>query len=208
MKLSSKITYLLPFLILIISGIILIGGLNLGNYYSVSDYLLLFFKSLIFSLIVFILLKFTSHILIKHKFLRVLLVISPYIVSTFFRIEFNIFPILSGLFLLYAFSSFRNRYIAALTNDSINYENIFGERGTIPLTDVTKIEQKRNFLSIFSRFEFLNTTKKTGISFYDENLDEYEIILFMKAFKGDDLFNQIIENANKCGNLKIRQYTY
>jgi len=41
---------------------------------------------------------------------------------------------------------------------------------------------------------------------YDDNRDEYEIDIFTWTLKSRKNFDAIIEQANKCGNMNIRQY--
>ncbi|GEO04933.1 hypothetical protein AAE02nite_25970 [Adhaeribacter aerolatus] len=99
------------------------------------------------------------------------------------------------------------RFIGKLTSTEIIYKNLFGQVGVIPLSTITKLEQKRSLLSIIREIRLLEITQKTGITFHDENMDEYEINLFTRAFQNNIMFNKIIENAHSSGNTKIRQYT-
>ncbi len=114
---------------------------------------------------------------------------------------------IAGLLLFFSFSVFSNRYVGLLTQTTIKYKNLLGQSGEINLKDIIKPEQKKNLLSIFREFKILDLSRKTGITFTGENLDEYEINIFTKILKAETLFSSIISNANKCGNLKIRQYT-
>ncbi|WP_325586118.1 hypothetical protein [Puia sp.] len=52
----------------------------------------------------------------------------------------------------------------------------------------------------------MHLAKKISITFCDENLDEYEIDIFTNSLQNKKVFNSIVDHANKCGNLKIRQY--
>jgi len=115
--------------------------------------------------------------------------------------------LLAGLALLFSYTVFTNRYMATLSENAIHYKNLLGQTGVINLKDIVKLEQKRNLLSLIRTFAFLGFYKKTGIAFIDENLDEYEINIYTKLFQANSIFDSIIDNANKCGNLKIRQYT-
>jgi len=118
-----------------------------------------------------------------------------------------VYPILLGGVFYLSFILFNKRYIATLTETSIQYETLLGLSGEIPLSAITKLEQKRNMLGVLSaRFKFLDLAKKTSITFCDENLDEYEIDIFTKVFNNRKIFDTIIQRANECGNLKIRQY--
>jgi hypothetical protein len=83
-----------------------------------------------------------------------------------------------------------------------------GHVGEIPLTNLTSLEQKKNILGMFIReARILNISKKMAVGFRDENLDEYEINLFMKVWNEKKIFENIIHNSNRVGNLKVRQYT-
>jgi hypothetical protein len=115
--------------------------------------------------------------------------------------------IVIGLLLLYAYTLFNTRYIATLTDTSIQYKNLLGHVGEIPLTTLTSLEQKRNILGVLRYGRILDISRKTAVGFRDENLDEYEINLFMKVWQHNNIFQRIIDNSNKVGNLKVRQYT-
>jgi hypothetical protein len=129
----------------------------------------------------------------------------PMIISGTFT--FSFLPILNGFLLFFSFNLFMNRYTAMLTANAIEYENLFGQKGSIPLTVITKLEQKRNILAFFREFRLLEFAKKTGICFMDENMDEFEINIYTNSFENKRVFDSIINNANQCNNYKIRMYT-
>jgi hypothetical protein len=104
---------------------------------------------------------------------------------------------------------FDRRYTATLTDKSIHYKNLLGHQGEIPLTFVTSLEQKKNGLGLLSRYgKLLDIARKTSIGFCNENRNEFEITLFVRAFHHDEVFNKIIDYTNKAGNLKVRQYSF
>jgi hypothetical protein len=181
--------------------------------YNISDefveYAILLLKGALLAALFFILFRKTTRVFTTHKYLQYGLIFLPSVIkillTRYFALDF--FPIVAGLFLYYAYTVFAKRYIGILTAETIEYKNLLGQAGLIHLKDVTKLEQKKNLLSIFREFKILDLSRRTGITFCDENLDEYEIDIFTKVFKDDSIFSKIIEHANKCGNLKIRQYT-
>ena len=97
-------------------------------------------------------------------------------------------------------------YIARLTASSIEYENLLGHTGEIPLALVHKLEQKRSLLSVLRYFRLLNMHRLMGIAFYDEARDEYEINVLTRVLKHREIFDRIIDHANRNGNDNIRQY--
>ncbi|MCU0322735.1 MAG: hypothetical protein MUE72_09980 [Chitinophagaceae bacterium] len=211
MNLSSKTTYLFPFLLLLIPSLYFIHiffGINTYSDY-LNAYLIVFIESSILAMVLYFALRKAAVFFSTYRFLKYFLILVPSItiilVTRYFYFDF--LALIVGLFLFSAFSVFSNRYTAVLTDETIDYKNLFGESGQIDLKDIVKLEQKKNILSIFTEFKILDLSRKTGITFTDENLDEYEINFFAKAFKSEAVFSSIIDRANKCGNLKIRQYT-
>lgn len=178
-----------------------------------SDMLKKFIISSILAVILFLAFKYSVGLFSKYKYLKYFLIFIPSLITIlkykyfYSELAFIFLAIIAGLFLFYSFSVFTNRYLGILTDDKIVFKNLLGQTGEINLKDIVKLEQKRNLLSFFREFRFLSLSIKTGITFIDANLDEYEINIFTKVFQGNNLFSKIIENANKCGNLKIRQYT-
>ena len=211
MNLSSRTTYLFPFLLLLIPSFYFIYFFFRIDFYSdeLKEYLLYFLESSILAAILYFAFRKSVGIFTKYKYLKYLLILIPtfvtIIVTKFIHLDF--LALVAGLFLFFTYSVFLNRYTGVLTDEAINYKNLFGQTGEINLKDIVKLEQKKNLLSIFREFKILDLSRKTGITFTDENLDEYEINIFTKVFKADTLFSTIIDKANKCGNLKIRQYT-
>jgi hypothetical protein len=212
MKITSKVTYVLPFLVLLIPSWYLSGLL----YYPLS----FFDKNYELGLIFLGLFTIVDVVLLVLAFaklapkvnpivFKISLVAFPAVVSLFFYRSMSIFmgSIVIGLLLLYAYTLFNTRYIATLTDTSIQYKNLLGHVGEIPLTTLTSLEQKRNILGVLRYGRILDISRKTAVGFRDENLDEYEINLFMKVWQHNNIFQRIIDNSNKVGNLKVRQYT-
>jgi hypothetical protein len=147
---------------------------------------------------------------VKPNVFKIILVAFPVVINLLFSrgMPYFITSLLMGLLLLYAYTLFSTRYIATLTDTSIQYKNLLGHVGEIPLTMLTSLEQKKNILSMLSRYgRILDISKKTAVGFRDENLDEYEINLFMKVWQHNNIFQRIIDNSNRVGNLKVRQYS-
>jgi hypothetical protein len=141
---------------------------------------------------------------------KIILVAFPVVVGLIFNrgVPYFMASILIGLILMYAYTLFNTRYIATLTDTSIQYKNLLGHVGEIPLTSLMSLEQKKNILGMLSRYgRILDISRKTAVGFRDENLDEYEINLFMKVWQHNNIFQRIIDNSNRVGNLKVRQYT-
>jgi hypothetical protein len=211
MNLSSRTTYLFPFVLLLIPSFYFVDFFLRIDFYAdeLKEYLLYFLVSSILAAILYFSFRKAVGMLTKYKYLKYFLVFIPTIIlSLVIRgIHLDFLSIVAGLFLFFSYSVFSNRYTGILTDEAIMYKNLLGQMGEINLKDIVKLEQKKNLLSIFREFKILDLSRKTGITFTDENLDEYEINIFTKVFKADNLFSIIIDKANKCGNLKIRQYT-
>ena len=214
MKITSNITYILPFLILLIPSWYLSGLLSFGLYYIPAikgDYFLHTLISIVFTAINAGLF-YLAFLKLAHKVnpiaFKIILVAFPVVVGLLFgNTAFLLISFVLGLLLLWAYTLFNTRYIATLTETSIQYKNLLGHVGEIPLTTLTKLEQKRNVLSMISRIgRLLDISKKTAVGFRDEHLDEYEINLFMKVWQHNNIFQRIIQNSNKAGNLNVRQY--
>jgi hypothetical protein len=217
MKLSSKLTYILPFLMLMLPsyliGALIFARLHFAFQFNVNEdvYTLLSIVCVLVIAALFYLsfLKLSSKV--KPVIFKIILVIIPIIaVGLFGNGEFPIFlSFLPGLVLMYAFTLFDTRYTATLTGKSIHYKNLLGHQGEIPLVYITCLEQKKNILGFLSRYgKLLDVARKTSIGFRNENLDEFEITLFVRAFHHDEVFNKIIDSTNKEGNLKVRQYSF
>ena len=216
MKITSKVTYILPFLVLLIPSYYLSGLLHLAfSFLPIieSNYELSIILSVVFSIINAVLFYFAFVKLspkVKPIVFKISLVAFPAVVSLLFNRSMPMFVagIVIGLLLLYAYTLFNSRYIATLTDTSIQYRNLLGHVGEIPLTSLMSLEQKKNVLGMIIReARILNISRKTAVGFRDENLDEYEINLFMKVWNHKTIFEQIIHNSNRAGNLKVRQYT-
>jgi len=211
MNLSSKTTFVFPFILLLIPSFYFVYiFFGIDPYMDdMNDYLMVFPKSAAVAAVLYFALRASVDLFSKNKFIQYLLIIFPNIVfiilTRYPHIE--ILSIFAGLFLFAAFKSFLNRYTGVLTQDTIDYQNLFGQTGQVHLKDIVKLEQKKNLLSVFQSFKILDVSRRTGITFADENLDEYEIDIFTKAFKAEELFSAIIDRANQCGNQRIRQYT-
>lgn len=217
MKITSKVTYVLPFLVLLIPSWCLSGiwtaFLYLIPFFSKTNYTLDYVISLFFTIVNAVLLYIAFVKLapkVKPVVFKIILVAFTPIVSAIISRDFTyvMFSFIPGLILLYAYTLFNTRYIATLTDTSIQYKNLLGHVGEIPLTMLTSLEQKKNILGMFIReARVLNISRKTAVGFRDENLDEYEINLFMKVWNDKKIFESIIHNSNRVGNLKVRQYT-
>jgi hypothetical protein len=214
MKITSKVTYVLPFLVLLIpswylSGFLSYGLLDLGFFDSIlSIVLTTTFTLVTAALFVLAFVKLAPKV--KPIVFKISLVAFSPVLSFFFYRSMPVFmaTTVMGLFLLYAYTLFNTRYTATLTDTSILYKNLLGHAGEIPLTSLMTLEQKKNILGMFIReARILNISRKMTVGFRDENLDEYEINLFMKVWKHKNIFEQIIHNSNRAGNLKVRQYT-
>lgn len=152
--------------------------------------------------------------IVKSKYLKIIICVLPLIIDntleatdgSTFHLQLA-FPIIFGCLLYASFILFDDRYMVTLSDSSIQYTSLLGLSGEIPLQSITKLEQKRNMLSVFIKeFKLLDLTKKTSIAFCDENMDEYEVNFFSPLFRGNKVFETIISRANELGNLKIRQY--
>jgi hypothetical protein len=217
MKISSKLTYVLPFLVLLVPswliGVIILVPLifkivpafNYGLYNVLSIVIPIGITVLFY----FSFLKLSTKV--KPVIWKVILVVLPAILLlSLGRGEVPLYFIfVPGLILLWAFTLFNRRYTATLTEQSILYKNLLGHQGEIPLIHVISLEQKKNILGFLSRYgKLLDISRKTSIGFRNEELDEFEITLFVRAFHHDEVFNKIIDRTNKAGNLKVRQYSY
>lgn len=219
MRLSSYTTYIMPFVYLFIAaGITSFTVFNVDlDFFFIFDVsptssLLILFVSLALMLLYYMLFK---KVLTKFTapFLKYLLIVVPiciqfiYMLVTNTTFIFNIMIVIGGIFLLIAYNVFSKRCMAILTDTAIEFVSLLGQPGTIALTSITKLEQKRNILTLHEDFSFLEIAKKTSITFSDDRLDEFEIYIYTKAFNNDEIFDCIIHKANQCGNLKIRQYS-
>jgi hypothetical protein len=215
MKITSKVTYILPFLVLLIPSWCLSGlwttVLELIPSFSTNytfHYVISVFFTIVNAVLLFIaFVKLTPKV--KPIVFKISLVAFPVILSAIISRDFTyvMFSFIPGLLLLYAYTLFNTRYIATLTDTSIQYKNLLGHVGEIPLTSLMSLEQKKNILGMLIReARLLNISRKMAVGFRDENLDEYEINLFMKVWQHKNIFEKIIHNSNRVGNLKVRQY--
>jgi hypothetical protein len=174
-----------------------------------KEYSMLVLKAAVLAAIFYLFFNKTTGIFTAQKYLKYCLILLPTIIQIIVTryLAINFLPLLAGLLLFISYTVFAKRYTGLLTAETIEYKNLLGQAGIIHLKDVVKLEQKKSLLSIFREFKILDLSRRTGITFCDENLDEYEIDIFTRVFKDDIIFSKIIENANKCGNLKVRQYT-
>jgi hypothetical protein len=216
MKITSKVTYILPFLVLLIPSWYLSGVLSFPLYfipffrenYELSNVLSIVFTIVDVALFFLAFAKLAPKV--KPIGFKIILVAFPVVVGLIFNrgVPYFMASILIGLILMYAYTLFNTRYIATLTDTSIQYKNLLGHVGEIPLTSLMSLEQKKNILGMLSRYgRILDISRKTAVGFRDENLDEYEINLFMKVWQHNNIFQRIIDNSNRVGNLKVRQYT-
>jgi hypothetical protein len=218
MKISSKSTYIWPFIILFLTAVLIAFHFfdaliyKAYGYNDDKQYGLYVVIGIVLGIVLYFLLRITSVFLLQGS-VKYLLLVLPFIFDVIWQIvvykgyHFSIWPLFEGVFLYFSWYLLNYRYVASLEEDTIKYRNLFGHTGTIPVSAITKLEQKKSLLSVFREFKLLDITKKTGISFLDEHMDEYEINVFTKAFNNQKIFDTIIERANKVGNLKVRQYT-
>jgi hypothetical protein len=218
MRITSIITYFFPFLILFLTSVFITYNYGDRLLYAFTEltsdsvlYVAIAVISISLSALLYILFR-KQTLLIGFRYFKFVLLVLPIfagaIQTLFTHTSFNfLLHIFCGVFLYFSYVLFSNRYMARLTEDSIYYENLFGQNAIIPLTSITKLEEKKNILTFFKELKFLGVTQKLGIAFCDENLDEYEINIFVKAFNCNEIFRKIIDQSNKCGNFKIRQYS-
>jgi hypothetical protein len=214
MKISSYTTYLLPFLLLLVTNFWTVSYWSseyIDNYRSTLDFQI--GLSIVVTAALYIVFRISIKI-VKAKYLKMILWVLPFIIQnmlaakhdTHYSIQIA-FPVIFGSLLFLSFILFDERYTATLSETSIQYCSLLGQSGDIPLQSITKVEQKRNMLSFFFKeFKLLDLAKKTCIAFCDENMDEYEINFFAPLFKGKRVFEKIISDATELGNHKIRQY--
>lgn len=217
MKISSKLTYVLPFLMLLLPSYF-IGALIFTRLYFAFHFDVTGDMITVISLLCSLgtaALFYLSFLKLSSKvnpivFKIAIVVIPTIIVLLTGRGAFPVFlSFLPGVILLYAYTLFDRRYTATLTDKSIHYKNLLGHQGEIPLTFVTSLEQKKNVLGLLSRYgKLLDVARKTSIGFSNELRDEFEITLFVRAFHHDEVFNKIIDYTNKAGNLSVRQYSF
>ena len=218
MKITSISTYFFPVLILIFVSATFSWQFfdhlfyRAGGDDDVIQYGLHFLTGTGFAALFYLLFLYQAKKL-QWPFFKYLLVLLPVIINIIWQtvilkdgFGFEIAPVFQGLLLWYAYHLFDGHYTAKLDDEKIDYRNLLGQKGTILLTSITKLEQKKYLLSFFKEIKLLELTKKTGISFLDDERDEYEINIFTPAFKNKEIFEAIISKANKTGNLKIRQY--
>jgi hypothetical protein len=215
MVLSSKVTFLLPALLLTAGSFFLLADVMHFPYISVFRELryslLPVFDSALIAGGCYLLFRLLSG-RIPHRAMQVLAFFLPAILQLIYQlvssgnISFEMMWIVEGILFLWAYNLLSGRYMAALTDDTIELKSLLGERLSIPLRSILSLDQKRNLLSILRELSFLNLSRKTGISYRTEDLDEYEVHIFLRAFRSGEMFQAIIERADRCGNSAIRQY--
>lgn len=218
MRISSIVTYILPFTVLILASLFITFdyfGSFLFRFFDDNNAEALYISTglicIALSAVLFFL--FRKQVLrFGYPYFGYLLLALPLVLEvicalfTHNGVHFKL-PVWSGLFLFFSYKLFVNRYVATLTEDSIHYKNLLGQEGIIALTSVTKVEEKKNLLTFFRDLRFLGISQKLGVAFCDENLDEYEINIYLRVYYRHEIFAKIIDRSNKCGNLKIRQYS-
>jgi len=215
MRITTRLTYVFPFLVLLTATI------WLTIYYSIV-FFHFYNEPYIPQIALAIALTAAIYAASKklagkydQKQLKIAFLLFPLVLynllALFFyrRLSFNTLTIVLGGLYYLAFILFSRRYTATLTDSSIEYTTLLGLSGHIALTTIVKLEEKRNILPYLIRhLKFLHLAKKTSITFTDENLDEYEIDIFTNSLQSRKVFNSIVDHANKCGNLTIRQYAF
>jgi hypothetical protein len=209
MKISTNITYLLPFIMLSLTMFCMIAYWSSSSNEIESQVVLAIGVAGALYMVLRQLIK-----LVKGKYLKIIICILPLVIDNILKAKnggtFHLqlaYPIIFGCLLYTSFILFDDRYMVTLSDTSIQYTSLLGLSGEIPLQSITKLEQKKNMLSFFIKeFKLLDLAKKTCIAFCDENMDEYEINFYSTIFRGNRVFDTIITRANELGNLKIRQY--
>ena len=214
MKISSASTYLLPFILLILTIFWIVGYWSLEYFGDFMNSInLMIGVTVAITLLYYLTLRKLIRI-VKAKYLKIIICILPFVLENTFQaiykeyFSIQIFlPALFSAFLFLSFSLLDERYTVTLSDNSIRYCNLFGQAGEIPLQSITKLEQKKNMLSFFIKeFKLMDLTRKTCIAFCDENMDEYEINFFCPIFRGKEVFETIIARSAGLGNHKIRLY--
>ncbi|MBC7948519.1 MAG: hypothetical protein H7Y42_11600 [Chitinophagaceae bacterium] len=218
MRITSKLTYVLPILMLFVSAAFFSFNVTsvlvqswLGYETDTRVITTFVIIAIAFAVVLYFLFR-KQALSIGYRHFKYVLIFLPYVFELIRTMSGNhpfqfVFPLFSGLLFYYTFELFANRYTAILTDSSIEYSNLFGQRSSIPLTAVTKLEEKRNILSFLRELKILEIAPKLAVAFCDENLDEYEVKLFLRMYNKDKIFTQIIERSNKVENFKIRQYS-
>jgi len=216
MRITSRITYLLPFIVLLIPSFLISLSLkyylfNFNHSEQTEDVAIALLTIIVATGLYIGMRKLIVRV--SRLFFRIAILLFPLLLQVVMAVVtrqlhtlLGLSPFVSGGLLYLSWLLLDGRYIATLTATSIQYENLLGQTGEIPLHAISKLEQKKQLLSVFRELRFLSLAKKTGIGFYDENRDEYEINIFTKIFKSRTIFDTIIEHANSCENFKIRQY--
>ncbi|MCA5003596.1 hypothetical protein [Sphingobacterium bovistauri] len=215
MNISSRATYTIPYITLFLSSYLLYRGVNNQNDYDFYLFeMFQFLKSLLIAAVISVAMQRILFLFHKFNIFKYLLLIIPLAIIYLTNIRHEVIAsaifvgILSGILLYSSYISHKRRCVGTLTDDAIYYKNLFNDPGIINLTQIEKIEQIRNFLSVFRRLSFLTLARRTNITFRDENHDAYVIQIFTKVNKENEILYQIISNANKVGNTSIKQYAY
>ncbi|MCC6723786.1 MAG: hypothetical protein IT258_04710 [Saprospiraceae bacterium] len=222
MNLSSRTTYFFPFILLFLASLYFILFCHVPlefirantwiNHFNreLAEYFLNFISALALTIILFFVFKKTAGLFTKYKYLKYFLFLPPIVIYLIMEKnpDFHLVPIIAGLILFSSFSGLSNRYMGYLTDTTIDYKNILGQPGVVNLKDLVQLEQKNGILSLSKAIRLLNLSRKTVVTFIDERIDECEITIFTKTFNAENVFSSIVNNAKKCGNLKIRQYAF
>jgi hypothetical protein len=215
MKITTRLTYVFPFLVLLTATIWLTiyYGIEFFRYYR-EPFIPQIILAIIFTAAIYAAAKKLAP-KYDQKHLKIAFLLFPLVLFNLLslvfhhRLSFDALTVIFGGLYYLSFILFSRRYTATLTESSIEYTTLLGLSGEIALTAIVKLEEKRNILPYLIReLKFIHLAKRTSITFCDENLDEYEIDIFTNSFQSRKVFNAIVDHANKCGNLKIRQYAF
>ncbi len=217
MKLSSIVTYLLPVAVLVLASA-LIGYSDLFihfpflyagvSFYKVELQPIAAFFVIVIATGFYMVFKLLTHTLpityIKYILLPLPLIIH-WIVCIYSNLSFLTHPgcIVSGGLLYWAFYLFYHSYNVFLEDDRILFKNLFNQSGEIILTQVTKMEKKKNWLTTFRPFKLATILQKAVIIYTDEEQDNYQISFFIPPFRTQKTLSTIITRARIAGNVKI-----
>jgi hypothetical protein len=215
MRITTRLTYVLPFLVLLAATtwLTIYYGIIFFHFYN-EPFVPQIILAVVFTAGIYATAKKLAP-KYDQKQLRIAFLLFPLIVYSLLslifrhRLYFDVLSVIFGGLYYLSFILFSRRYTAILTESSIEYTTLLGLTGEIALTTIVKLEEKRNILPYLIRhLKFMHLAKKISITFCDENLDEYEIDIFTNSLQSRKVFNTIVDHANKCGNLKIRQYAF
>jgi hypothetical protein len=218
MRITSIVTYVFPFLALLLTSFLISYNYSvdyftslLGYAHETGVYVYIIFISAAATACLFFLFR-QQALSPRFQYFKYALLVLPILAELIltlmgnhdFQVALSIF---SGLLLYFCYVLFLKRYVATLAKDAICYSNLFGQKGMIPLTSITKLEQKKNFFTSFSVLRIFGLARKMSIGFLNEDMDECEIDVFIRVYKHERIFSTIIQSSNACGNFKIRQYS-